>query len=37
MPADWCINTGIPDVGFDLNNKFTLDPKIFFTFTKDLK
>jgi|TARA_R110000782_G_scaffold194978_4_gene284570 GR25 family glycosyltransferase involved in LPS biosynthesis len=36
MPADWCINNGILDVKFDLNNKVTFDSKKF-SFTKDLK
>ena len=36
MPADWCINNGILDVQFDLNNKVTFDSKKF-SFTKDLK
>lgn len=36
MPADWCINNGILEVDFDLNNKVTFDSKKF-SFTKDLK
>ena len=36
MPADWCINDGILDVQFDLNNKVIFDSKEF-SFTKDLK
>ena len=32
----WCINNGILEVDFDLNNKVTFDSKKF-SFTKDLK
>ena len=34
MPADWCLNNGICNVDFDLDNKVTFSKKNF-SFTKD--
>ena len=36
MPADWCLNNGICNVDFDLDNKVTFSKKNF-SFTKDYK
>lgn len=36
MPADWCLNNGICNVDFDLDNKVTFSKKDF-SFTKDYK
>ena len=36
MSADWCLNNGICNVDFDLDNKVTFSKKNF-SFTKDYK